>query len=226
MKNHSHLSACLEGLKQGSLPPWKLEDELEQNCGFKVPEIFSTAAHLRQQFIQEVTGESFSYIRILDKPLKMSYLCPQDNLTWELDARDKHLECSLCGSKLERTGRYSQLVSNYVGGTEAYYSYAGRIKVKGDIQKEFTHLLVYGTGLGPIGVTRGSHIINSLGGAEIKVEEFGKAARCNGYVFKSGAQRQEAKAIIQHPDTSRHRARVACQKIRKIMVSMIMENSS
>lgn len=197
MKNHSHLSACLEGLKQGSLPPWKLEDELETKHGLKSPENFLEAARLRRQFIQEATGVSFSYIRIPERPFKIVYLCPRENLTWKLDARDKHLECALCGSKLEPTGRYGPLVSNYVGGTEAYYSYAGRIKVKGDIQKEFTHLLVYGTGLGPIGVTRGSHIINRLGGAEVKVEEFGRAARCNGYVFKSGTQRQEAKAIIQ-----------------------------
>jgi hydroxymethylglutaryl-CoA reductase len=197
MKNHDHVASCLESLKQGSLAPWKLETELEKNWGYSVPKNFLKAAQLRQQFIQEVTGESFSFIRIPDKPFKINYLCPQDNLTWELDARDEYLECSLCGSKLDRTGSYNQLVSNYIGGTEAYYSYAGRIKVRGDIQKEFTHLLVYGTGLGPIGVTRGSHTINRLGGAEVKVEEFGRAARCNGYVFKSAAQRQEAKAIIQ-----------------------------
>lgn len=197
MKNHDQVSHCFKGLKLGSLPPWKLEAQLEQSCGYRVPENFSKAAQLRQQFIQEVTGEGFSFIRIPDKPFKISYFCRQDNLTWELDARDTRLECTLCGKKLERTGHYSPLVSNYIGGTEVYYSYAGRIKVKGDVQKEFTNLLVYGTGLGPIGVTRGSHVICKLGGAEVKVEEFGKAARCIGYVFKSAAQLQEAKTIIQ-----------------------------
>lgn len=197
MKKQDYQSSCLKGLLQGSLPPWKLEEELEVKCGVSAPENFREAGILRQQFITEVTGEKFSYIRISKRPFKIKYLCPQDNLIWELDARDNHLKCSLCGSSLEPTKRYSSLVSNYVGGTEAYYSYAGQLKVKGDIEKKFTHLLVYGTGLGPIGVTRGSHLINTLGGAEVKVEDFGKAARCNAYVFKSAELRQKARDTIQ-----------------------------
>ena len=59
--------------------------------------------------------------------------------------------------------------------------------VVGDIEKTFTNLLVYGTGMGPIGVTRGCFLLNRLGGAVVRVSETGQAVRCNGYVFASSA---------------------------------------
>ena len=161
------------------------------------PENFRTAAICRQRFIEEKTGEKFKYIAIPEKPFKINYLCRKDKFIWALEARDSFLKCSLCGSKLESLGQYGPLVENYIGGSENYYSYAGRIKVKGDIEKEFTNLLAYGTGLGPIGVTRGCFKINKLGGAIVRVSEYGRAARCNGYIFRSEKWRSQAIDLIK-----------------------------
>lgn len=94
-------------------------------------------------------------------------------------------------------GKYAALVANYVGGIEDYYSYAGRIKVKGDVHKEFTNLLVYGTGLGPMGITKGCYIINKFGGAEVHVSEFARAARCLGFQFNTEELRNKAAKTIE-----------------------------
>ncbi len=57
-------------------------------------------------------------------------------------------------------------------------------------------LLVYGSGLGPIGVARGCHTINRLGGAEIRVAESGRAARSIGFIFSSEEERRRAAETI------------------------------
>jgi hydroxymethylglutaryl-CoA reductase len=69
--------------------------------------------------------------------------------------------------------------------------------VRGDIEKEFMNLLVYGTGLGPIGVTRGCFYINKFGGAHIKVDKMARAVRCHGLIFESDEIRRTAKRIIE-----------------------------
>jgi hydroxymethylglutaryl-CoA reductase len=196
-KEHRVIRECIKELKAGNLPPWKLENELLSKYGVNEPENFRTAAICRQRFIEEKTGEKFKYITISEKPFKINYLCRKDKFIWTLDARDSFLKCSLCGSKVESLGQYGPLVENYIGGSENYYSYAGRIKVKGDIEKEFTNLLVYGTGLGPIGVARGCFKINKLGGAIVRVAEYGRAARCNGYIFRSEKWRSQAIDLIK-----------------------------
>jgi hydroxymethylglutaryl-CoA reductase len=68
--------------------------------------------------------------------------------------------------------------------------------VSGDLEKEFTNLLVYGTGLGPMGITKGCFVINKFGGAEVKVSEHACAARCLGFVFKTEELRDKAVHII------------------------------
>jgi len=191
------MDECVARLKDGTLAPWKVEDELQTNFGLIPPQNFKEAAECRRRLIEEVTGESFRYIQVPDNPCKARYRCPQDNLIWELDIRDDYHTCSLCGGDLDPLDQYAALVANYVGGKEIYFSYAGRIRVKGDIDKVFTNLLVYGTGLGPIGVTRGCHVINRLGGAEVKVDELARAVRCNGYIFESSDARHQAQAIIK-----------------------------
>lgn len=196
-KEHRVIRECIKELKAGKLPPWKLENELLSKYGVNEPENFRTAAICRQRFIEEKTEEKFKYITISENPFKINYLCRKDKFIWTLDARDSFRKCSLCGSKLESLDQYGPLVENYIGGSENYYSYAGRIKVKGDINKEFTNLLVYGTGLGPIGVTRGCFKINKLGGAIVRVSEYGRAARCNGYIFKSEKWRSQATDLIE-----------------------------
>lgn len=187
---------CAEAIRAGSLPSWKVEDEVLSQ-GIIPPENYRIAALCRRQFIQEETGERFQYIRLSEKPFKIRHFCEKDQFTWDLDARDEEKRCSLCGSELKSLGQHSPLVANYVGGTEGYYSYAGHIEVKGDLEKKFTNLLVYGTGLGPIGITRSSYFINRFGGAHISVSEYGRAARCLGFIFKKEEARHKAVQIIE-----------------------------
>ncbi len=188
---------CVEKLKRGKLPPWKVEEELEANHGIIPPDNFRTAALCRQRYIEEKTGKKFRYIEVSEQPYKVRYQCGKHKLIWELDASDKDQRCSLCGTQLKPMGHYASLVANYVGGNEDYYSYAGRIKVKGDVEKEFTNLLVYGTGLGPMGITKGCYIINKFGGAELSVSELASAARCLGYIFKTEELRKKAITAIE-----------------------------
>lgn len=196
-KEKTVIKECVEKLKTGKLPPWKVEEELDANHGIIPPDNFRTAALCRQRFIEEETGEKFRYICISEKPYKIKYMCKKHKIIWELDALDTNLRCSLCGTQLNPMGQYASLVANYVGGNEDYYSYAGRIKVKGDVEKEFTSLLVYGTGLGPMGITKGSYIINKFGGAEVSVAEFARAARCLGYIFRTEELRKKAVITIE-----------------------------
>ncbi len=191
------INECVDSLKSARLPPWRVEDELVSAYGFAPPDNFKVAALIRRKFIEETTGAKFSQIRISEKPYKVRYHCNSDNLTLELDAGDHYFICPLCGSKMEILGQLAPLVASYVGGCESYYSYAGFIRVKGDIEKTFTNLLVYGTGLGPIGVTRGCFTINRYGGVDVKVEEYARAVRCHGLIFGSEDERKEAILLIE-----------------------------
>lgn len=196
-KGHKATDECVELLKSGKLPPWRVEDELVSTYQLLPPDNFMLAARCRRKFIEEITGEKFSWIRISEKPYKNRYFCRKDDLTFELDARDRYVRCPLCRGKMMDLGEFAPLVASYVGGCESYYSYAGRIQVKGDLEKEFTNLLVYGTGLGPIGVTRGCYYINRFGGADVKVDKFARAVRCHGLIFESDGTRKKAKDVIE-----------------------------
>jgi len=196
-RENALIRECVEKLKTGKLPPWKVEEELEANHGIIPPDNFRAAALCRQKFIEEETGEKFRYICVPGKSYKIRFQCEKHNLILELDAQDKDQRCSLCGAQLKSMEHYASLVANYVGGSEDYYSYAGRIKVKGDLEKEFTNLLVYGTGLGPMGITKGCYIINKFGGAEVSVSELARAARCLGYIFKTEELRKKAVNTIE-----------------------------
>lgn len=184
-------------LKNGSLPPWKVEDQLASEGGIPPPNNFRAAALCRRAYIEDLTGEPFRHLRVPEKPYKVRWRCDRDDLIWELDARDEAGACSLCKKPLEALNQEASLVANYVGGNEVYYSYAGRILVRGDLDKTFTNLLVYGTGLGPIGVTRGCHLLNKLGGAVVEVEERARAVRCHGLVFATEAARNRARILIE-----------------------------
>ncbi|UCE41627.1 MAG: hypothetical protein JSV17_01150 [Candidatus Aminicenantes bacterium] len=188
---------CIQRLKEGQLAPWKVEDDLKSTYGMEIPENFRIATICRQLFIQAITGEHFHYIGIPEKPYKERYHCVKDDLILELDIRDENHTCNLCASRLKPLKQYAPLVANYVGGQEDYFSYAGQVVVKGDVQKTFTNLLVYGTGLGPIGVTRGCFLINKLGGANVRVEDSARAVRCLGFVFSTEESRQKAQAVIE-----------------------------
>jgi hypothetical protein len=188
---------CIERLREGHLAPWKVEDDLKSTYGMGIPTNFKFAALCRQHYIEAITGEHFRFICVPEKPYKERYFCAKDDLIWELDIRDENHTCSLCASELKPMNQYAPLVANYVGGQEDYFSYAGQVIVKGDVQKTFTNLFVYGTGLGPIGVTRGSFLINTLGGAEVKVPESAAAVRCLGFLFQTEELRRKAQSIIE-----------------------------
>ena len=191
------IQECVQKLRTGQLAPWKVEDDLQQSFGFEIPKNIRIAAFSRQRFIESITGEKFLHICVPDRPYKERYCCEKDDLVLELDSRDENHSCSLCASPLKPLNQYAPLVASYVGGLEDYISYAGQIHVKGDVQKTFTNLLVYGTGMGPIGVTRGCFLINKLGGAEVKIEESARAVRCLGLIFSTEESRQKAQTVIE-----------------------------
>ena len=187
----------VEKLISGFIPPWKVEEEIATSGEIDPPKQFRLAALARQRFLELVTGEKFQSICVSEKPYKIHYFCDKENLGYELDARDSHKDCLFCLGELRSLEKHSPLVANYIGGSEAYYSYAGRIKVVGDVEKEFINLLVYGTGLGPIGVTRGSYLINKFGGAKVTVSDSGRAVRALAFLFQTEDLRKMAIRLIE-----------------------------
>ncbi len=181
-----------EKLISGVLSPWKVEEEIATSTEIDPPQQFRLAALARRGFLETATGEKFQSICVSEKPYKIQYFCDTENLGYELDAQDSRLNCLFCSGELRSLNRYSPLVANYIGGSETYYSYAGRINAVGDVEKEFFNLLVYGTGLGPIGVTRGSYLINKFGGARVNVSESGRAVRSLAFLFPTEDLRKAA----------------------------------
>ncbi len=197
-KERGIINDCANRLVSGELPPWKVEQQLTEIHGVVPPENFRLAALSRREFIETTTGQSFIFIGLPEKPYKVHSICSGCRFRLELDANDTNHSCSLCGKSLTPLPQHGPLVSNYIGGREAYYSFAGSIHVKGDVEKKFTNLLVYGSGLGPIGVTRGCRTIDRFGGAEVRVSKNGRAARCIGYVFSSEEKRSGAAELIKN----------------------------
>jgi hypothetical protein len=191
------IQGCAEKLRAGTVPSWKIEDEIVTYEGVEPPAQFRLAALARQRFLEGETGERFQYIHIPEKPYKAFYFCESEKLGYELEARDSHHNCLFCEGKLRPLEQFAPLVANYVGGSEAYYSFAGRIRVRGDVEKNFSNLLVYGTGLGPIGVTRGSYLINNFGGARVQVSELARAVRSLAFLFRSEETRKKAVRVIE-----------------------------
>lgn len=180
----------------GEIQPWKIETLLQEEYQIGSPEVYRLAALSRRRFIEELTGHKFNYLELSDKPYLMQWRCPKDASIWHLEARDTDAVCSYCGSELEPYGaeakRFLPLAANYIGGLEDYYSYAGQIKVFGDVTKTFTNLLAYGTGFGALGVSVGCFRVNKFGGAEVKVSKWAGAARNLGYVFTNEEEREKA----------------------------------
>ncbi|MFQ6037851.1 MAG: hypothetical protein ACE5LV_04465, partial [Candidatus Aminicenantales bacterium] len=190
------ISSCLEKMAMGELAPWKVEEELAANLGIPSPRHFRVAALCRRRYVEELAGERFEVIKVPNKSYKALFVCEKDNLEVELDIGDRVRSCSLCGGPLKPFKRYAPLVASYIGGSEDYYSYAGSVSVHGDLEKDFVNLMVYGTGLGPIGVTRGCFLIRKAGGAEVRVAGFARAVRCLGFVFASQELRRKAAEVI------------------------------
>ncbi|MHA2431289.1 MAG: hypothetical protein ACXACC_09725 [Promethearchaeota archaeon] len=188
-------------ITSGDVQPWKVETLLLKEYGIVSPKHYYLAALSRRKVIGDLTGHQFNYLEIPNNPYLVKWRCPKDNSIWYLEARDKDINCSYCGSVLEPYGsgteRFMSLASNYVGGKEEYYSYAGQIKVFGDVNKTFTNMLAYGAGVGPLGISAGCFRINKYGGAEVKVANWAGAARNLSYVFKSEEEREKAISIIK-----------------------------
>jgi hypothetical protein len=202
MSENENLVEVISGkIKTGEIQPWKAESVLLEEYNASSPEYFRTAALSRRRCIEELTGHKFNYLELPDKPYLMQWRCPNDNSIWHLEARDIDTTCTHCGSALEPYGteadRFRPLVNNYIGGKEEYYSYAGQIKVFGDIDKTFTNILAYGPGFGSIGISVGCFRINKLGGAEVRVGKWAGAARNLGYVFECEEEREKAVAAAK-----------------------------
>ena len=185
----------------GDVQPWKAETLLLEEYGISPPEQYRLAVLSRRKLIMDLTGHQFNYLELPDKPYLMKWRCPKDNSIWHLEARDMDTICSYCGSVLEPYGtsgeRFQPLAANYVGGREEYYSYAGQIKVFGDVSKTFTILLAYGIGVGPLGISAGCFRINKFGGAEVKVTKLAGSARNLSYVFESEEEQEKAILVVK-----------------------------
>ena len=72
-KENVPIRECVEKLKTGKLPPWKVEEEIETHYGIAPPDNFRTASLCRQRFIEEETDEKFRYICVSEKPYKVRY---------------------------------------------------------------------------------------------------------------------------------------------------------
>ncbi|GJQ60233.1 MAG: hypothetical protein SCALA701_30340 [Candidatus Scalindua sp.] len=183
-------------IKSGEVQPWKAESVLIEECGLKAPEHYRIAAVSRRRVIEELTGYEFNYLELPEQPYLMQWRCPKDKSIWHIEARDQDTACTRCGASLEPFGeegeRYRPLANNYVGGSEEYYSYAGQIKVFGDVDKTFTNVLAYGPGFGSLGISVGCFRVNKLGGAEVKVAKLAGASRNLGYVFHGEEERERA----------------------------------
>jgi hypothetical protein len=202
MNDNEKLVEELAGkIKTGEVQPWKAESVLVEEYNVSAPAHFRIAALSRRKCIEELTGHTFKYLELPEKPYLMQWRCPKDNSVLHLEARDTDTACTHCGSVLEPYGtesdRFRPLVNNYIGGNEEYYSSAGQIKVFGDVDKTFTNLLAYGPGFGSIGISVGCFRINKLGGAEVRVGRWAGAARNLGYIFESEEEREKAIATAK-----------------------------
>ncbi len=201
MKEISDLIAELgRDMVRGDLPPWRAESAL-LGRGLESPEHFFPAAVARRQYIEEISGEKFVHLQVLENPYIRPWQCPKDGIVFNLEAQEKDLTCTVCRSPLAPyngpLAGYAPLVASYVVGLEDYISYCGQITVKGDMDKEFINLTAMGPGMSAIGLARGCFLVNRFGGAEVQVEPAAGTARCMGYVFANDDERRKAREIIE-----------------------------
>ena len=194
------ISDLHQDMMRGDLPPWRAEAELLDK-GFKSPNHFYPAAQARKAYIEEVSGEKFSHLKVMERPYLQPWQCPKDTIIYNLEAQETDLSCTVCRSPLEPyhgpLAGYAPLVASYVAGLEDYISYCGQITVKGDVEKDFINLTAMGPGMSAIGLARGCFLVNRYGGAEVKVEPLAGTARCMGYIFADQTELQKAQNTIQ-----------------------------
>ncbi len=183
----------------GAVQPWKAESAA-RDAGVPAPDHIRAGAQARRAFLEEKSGVGLEHIVLPEKPYFTEYRCPADGSAWTVAADDTDLRCGLCGTPLEPAGDapvYRPLVNNYIGGVEDYYSYAGEVTVAGDVAKTFQNVLCYGTGVGHLGISVGCYQLNRYGPIEVKVSDWGCAARNLAFVFDTEAERERAKGLIQ-----------------------------
>ena len=194
------ISDLHQDMMRGDLPPWRAEAALLEK-GFESPNHFYPAAQARKAYIEEVSGEKFSHLKVMERPYLQPWHCPKDTIIYNLEAQETDLSCTVCRSPLEPyhgpLAGYAPLVASYVAGLEDYISYCGQITVKGDVEKDFINLTAMGPGMSAIGLARGCFLVNRYGGAEVKVEPLAGTARCMGYIFADQTELQKAQNTIQ-----------------------------
>jgi len=201
MKAPSDLISDLrQAMIKGDLPPWRAEAALLDK-GVKSPNHFYLAALTRKAYIEDISGETFCHLQVMDKPYIQPWRCPKDGIIYNLEAQEKDLTCTVCRSSLkpykESELSYVPLVASYVAGLEDYISYCGQVTVKGEVDKDFINLTSMGPGMSAIGLARGCFLVNRWGGAEVQVEPLATTARCMGHIFAAPGVRHKAQEIIQ-----------------------------
>ncbi|MCP4369198.1 MAG: hypothetical protein GY797_13950 [Deltaproteobacteria bacterium] len=186
-------------LLNGEFPPWKAE-AVALNEGISSPENIAVGAMARRSFVEKKSGHTLHHIVLPEKPYHTAYRCPTDGSLWTLAAEDTDIHCGMCATPLEilpEEERYNPLVNNYIGGIEDYYSYAGEVTVSGDVNKCFQNILCWGPGIGHLGISAGCFKLNKYGPVEVKVSDWGRAARNLSFVFDTENERESAKNLIK-----------------------------
>jgi len=194
------ISDLHQDMMRGDLPPWRAEAALLEK-GFESPKHFYPAAQARKAYIEEISGEKFTHLKVMERPYLQPWQCPKDTTIYNLEAQETDLSCTVCRSPLEPyhgpLAGYAPLVASYVAGLEDYISYCGQITIKGDVEKDFINLTAMGPGMSAIGLARGCFLVNRYGGAEVQVEPLAGTARCMGYIFADQTELQKARDTIQ-----------------------------
>ncbi len=188
-----------DAMLEGSFPPWKAE-EAAKEAGISEPKNNIIATKARRAFVEVKSGHNFQHIILPEKPYIIEYRCPRDGTRWSLAAGDYDQNCGICGAALRIVDEgisYKPLVNNYLGGNEDYFSYAGEVTVGGEVSKTFQNILIWGTGIGLIGVSVGCYQLNQFGPIEVTVADWATAARNLAFVFDNQNERERAKTLIE-----------------------------
>lgn len=201
MKDISDLISNLhQDMMRGDLPPWRAEAAL-LDMGVESPNHFYPAARARKAYVEEISGEKFYHLQVIEQPYIQPWQCPKDGIVYNLEAQEADLTCTVCRASLMPyhgpLAGYAPLVAAYVAGLEDYISYCGQITVKGDVEKDFINLTAMGPGMSAIGLARGCFLVNRYGGAEVQVEPVAGTARCMGYIFADQKERQKARDTVE-----------------------------
>jgi hypothetical protein len=190
-----------EQIIKGEIAPWKTE-EAALEAGLQPPEHLVVGTLARRLFLEEKSGIKLNHLVMPDKPYSIEYRCPRDGSHWILAADDAFCRCGMCDTPLVPlvAGKisYQPLVNNYIGGHEDYFSYAGEVTVNGDVNKTFQNILCYGPGVGHLGISVGCFQLNKYGPIEIKVADWGRAARNLAFVFDTESEREKARKLIRN----------------------------